>query len=59
MTDINYIGTIAYIRNIPKNVGFHQNETKQNDEEEVCVYIRFIRKIIGRQTATRIHEQKA
>src|SRR6218665_3824232 len=24
----------------------------------VCVYIRFIRKNIGRQTATRIHEQK-
>ena len=25
----------------------------------MCVYIRFIRKNIGRQTATRIHEQKA
>ena len=25
----------------------------------ICVYIRFITKNIGRQTATRIHEQKA
>src|SRR6218665_2279427 len=31
----------------------------QNFDGTLCVYIRFIRKNIGRQTVTRIHEQKA